>query len=154
MHTTCIKTQRCGCGAQPTISMGTGVKKNACICRVWAKPFDQQTFKVWNIHGCSYFGIIGLILNPDSSSSFYCCTNIPHTVQIMSFSSLFLNSLIPTLCCIPFNDLLLLLLLVDRLKKKKKKTLNQNSMKSTQGSGHIHPLIWMNWKCCVYSHES
>lgn len=46
MHTTCIKTQRCGCGAQPTISMGTGVKKNACICRVWAKPFDQQTFKV------------------------------------------------------------------------------------------------------------
>lgn len=157
MHTRCIKTKRCGCRAQPTVSMVTGIKKKkkkTCVhMQSFGKIFWPAGIRKYTIEPEIYTG--SLILEPlvlfqtlILAVYFSVAQISPHSTNYV-FSLSFEQS--RTNCCIPFHNLLLLLL-VDRLKQKK--TPDQNPIKPTQGWGHTHTLMWLDWKCCVYFHQS
>lgn len=104
--------------------------KQAYIWRVSARPSDQQAF--WNIRVLLFWDHWSYFRTPILAVYFCVAQFSPHRTNYV-FPLFFLSSLVPTLSCIPFHDLLLLLLLVDRFKKKKKKTPKPESDKANTG---------------------
>lgn len=160
MQSRCIKTKRSRSGVHPSISLVNFIKRNRhTYAESWKELLTIRHLKIynriWNIYGCSYFGSIGLIVISDFSCSSLAqiCPHSANYVFSLSYSCLCFNSDSPPLYSIPFCDLLLLLLLVDRLKK----TPKPESDKANTGLRPriaAHALMWLDWKCCVYSHQS
>lgn len=160
MQSKCIKTKRSGSGVHPSISLVNFIKRNThTYAESWKERLTIRHLKiynrVWNKYGCSYFGTIGLIDLRFFLLKSY--TNMPTQCKLCFFSfsypCLCFNSDSQPLCPIPFCDLLLLLLLVDRLKKTPKPESDKANTGLRQRIA-ARALMWLDWKCCVYSHQS